>query len=37
MDGADSDKIIEQVRKCPSDALSYFYNEKAQGEIGFKE
>jgi len=24
--GASSEKIIEQVKKCPSGALSYFYN-----------
>jgi uncharacterized Fe-S cluster protein YjdI len=26
MNGASSERIIEQVRKCPSGALSYFYN-----------
>lgn len=26
MDGATTEKIIEQVRKCPSGALSYFLN-----------
>jgi uncharacterized Fe-S cluster protein YjdI len=26
MDGAATEKIIEQVRKCPSGALSYFLN-----------
>lgn len=26
MDGATTEKIIEQVRKCPSGALSYFIN-----------
>lgn len=26
MDGASTEKIIEQVRKCPSGALSYFIN-----------
>ena len=26
MDGADTQRIIEQVRKCPSGALSYFMN-----------
>lgn len=26
MDGATTDKIIEQVRKCPSGALSYYLN-----------
>ena len=24
--GAESERIIEQVRKCPSGALSFFYN-----------
>lgn len=32
MDGAATDKIIEQVRKCPSGALSYFYNKENPGE-----
>lgn len=26
MDGSSSEKIIEQVRKCPSGALSYYFN-----------
>jgi uncharacterized Fe-S cluster protein YjdI len=26
MDGAATEKIIEQVKKCPSGALSYFMN-----------
>lgn len=30
MDGAGTEKIIEQVRKCPSGALSYFLNEEQQ-------
>lgn len=29
MDGAATDQIIEQVRKCPSGALSYFLNKEA--------
>ena len=29
MDGADAEKIIEQVKKCPSGALSY--EQKVQG------
>lgn len=29
MDGAATDRIIEQVRKCPSGALSYFLNQDA--------
>ena len=32
MDGATTDKIIEQVRKCPSGALSYYMNEDAVKE-----
>ena len=27
MDGATTERIIEQVKKCPSGALSYFMNE----------
>lgn len=27
LDGANTEKIIEQVRKCPSGALSYFMND----------
>ena len=30
MDGATTDKIIEQVNKCPSGALSYFKNEDTE-------
>ena len=34
MDGATTERIIEQVRKCPSGALSYFMNnESAASEI----
>jgi uncharacterized Fe-S cluster protein YjdI len=29
MDGATTEQIIEQVKKCPSGALSYFENDKA--------
>jgi uncharacterized Fe-S cluster protein YjdI len=32
MDGATTDKIIEQVRKCPSGALSYFLNAETPDE-----
>ena len=32
MDGAATDNIIEQVRKCPSGALSYFLNADAINE-----
>ena len=27
IEGAESERIVEQVEKCPSGALSYFYNE----------
>ncbi len=30
IDGAGTDKIIEQVNKCPSGALSFFYNDKEE-------
>jgi len=29
MDGANTERIIEQVKKCPSGALSYFLNGEA--------
>lgn len=32
MEGATTEKIIEQVRKCPSGALSYYRNEEAKTE-----
>src|SRR5258705_8983634 len=32
MDGATTERIIEQVRKCPSGALSYFLNEEIAKE-----
>lgn len=32
MDGANSEKIIEQVKKCPSGALSYFMNQEQNRE-----
>ena len=32
MGGATTEKIIEQVRKCPSGALSYFLNSETAGE-----
>jgi len=28
MDGASTERIIDQVKKCPSGALSYFRNEE---------
>ncbi len=32
MEGASTEKIIEQVRKCPSGALSYYLNNEAPAE-----
>jgi len=32
INGDTSERIIEQVKKCPSGALSYFENLKANGE-----
>ena len=32
MDGASTERIIDQVKKCPSGALSYFMNEDIQDE-----
>jgi uncharacterized Fe-S cluster protein YjdI len=32
MDGATTERIVEQVKKCPSGALSYFMNADAQDE-----
>ncbi len=29
MDGATTERVIDQVRKCPSGALSYFFNENS--------
>ena len=34
MDGDTTDKIIEQVRKCPSGAMSYFLNAESPAEPG---
>jgi putative redox protein len=28
--GASAERVIEQVKKCPSGALSFFYNEKGK-------
>ena len=33
MDGADTEKIIEQVLKCPSGALSYTLNGEDEADI----
>lgn len=30
MEGAETEKIIEQVQKCPSGALSFYYNNKME-------
>lgn len=29
-DGTTSDKIVEQIKKCPSGALSYYFNMDAE-------
>ncbi len=34
MNGATTEKIIEQVRKCPSGALSYYRNDELPEESG---
>lgn len=34
MDGATTEKIIEQVRKCPSGALSYYLNKEVPANHG---
>jgi uncharacterized Fe-S cluster protein YjdI len=31
--GSTTDKIIDQVKKCPSGALSYYLNREAEGEV----
>ena len=31
MDGASTERIIEQVKKCPSGALSYYLNKEDTG------
>jgi uncharacterized Fe-S cluster protein YjdI len=33
IDGATTERIIEQVRKCPSGALSYYMNNEVNNEI----
>jgi uncharacterized Fe-S cluster protein YjdI len=37
MEGSTTEKIIEQVRKCPSGALSYFINETNQATSAGEE
>ncbi|MBS1772710.1 MAG: (4Fe-4S)-binding protein [Bacteroidetes bacterium] len=34
MSGADTERIIQQVNRCPSGALSYFRNENKKNETG---
>ena len=33
MDGASTERIVEQIKKCPSGALSFYYNEDSSPEI----
>ncbi len=33
IEGADSDRIVAHVQKCPSGALSYFRNEDQEGKV----
>jgi len=35
--GASSERIVEQVKRCPSGALSFFYNEPASSEPTLKQ
>jgi len=37
MDGATTERIIEQVRKCPSGALSYFMNNEADASANISQ
>jgi uncharacterized Fe-S cluster protein YjdI len=32
-DGAETKRIVEQINKCPSGALSYFMNEDKEGNV----
>ena len=32
INGAETDQILDQVRQCPSEALSYYQNSKADSE-----
>lgn len=34
MNGASTERIIEQVKKCPSGALSYFLNQEETSKTG---
>lgn len=33
MDGAPTERIIEQVKQCPSGALSFIMNEELEKEV----
>ena len=33
LENGSSDKIVEQIKKCPSGALSYFYNQAEPTEV----
>lgn len=33
MEGAETEKIIEQVQKCPSGALSFYYNKQMEAPV----
>jgi len=33
MENATSERIVEQVRKCPSGALSFYYNSEVQDKM----
>ena len=37
MDGATTERIIEQVKKCPSGALSYFMNSESIEGVDYIE
>jgi uncharacterized Fe-S cluster protein YjdI len=37
VDGATTERIIEQVKKCPSGALSYFLNADGSNNTGFED
>jgi uncharacterized Fe-S cluster protein YjdI len=36
MDGASTEKIIEQIKKCPSGALSFYFNNEAENPTEVK-
>ncbi len=37
MEGADTERIIEQVSKCPSGALSFYKNDEVNPPDNFKD